>query len=99
MMCGFRHKGGIYARLVLVALVAVAQLGAIAHALQHDIDAPQTQICGKCITAHSAATGCISDAWCWQVEPARPGPFSYRADALASPEVPLARQRAPPVSL
>jgi hypothetical protein len=95
----FRHTTGTCARLVLAALVVVAQLGAITHALQHDIDAPQTQVCGTCITAHSTASGCITDAWCWQVEPDQTGAISYRAPAIASPKVPLARQRAPPVSL
>lgn len=53
-------KSRLAPNLVLVGLLIAAQIGAAVHAFEHDLGAPQTKVCGTCITAAQLGTGNIA---------------------------------------
>jgi hypothetical protein len=80
-------------------LLLVAQVGALAHAYEHDPGSPQDRICSTCIAGQSVGSACVDSSP--QVEfPAYKAPANIeQVSADASVHLPLARQRAPPTSL
>lgn len=84
--------------LSLAALVAMAQFGAITHALQHDIDTTHTKVCTTCIASHSTGSGCVTEPSELRIESADACLQSYRAWIPTASQIPVARQRSPPLS-
>lgn len=85
-------------RFLLGATLLVVQLGALTHALAHDLDAPQDQVCLSCLAAQPSGSAPISSSWSVPAEPRDSSRIEIPAIPVRSISVPFARQRAPPVA-
>lgn len=83
-------------RFLIGATLLVVQVGALTHALAHDLDAPQDQVCLSCLAAQPSGNTAITSSWLAPVDSA--GLFRIKMPTVfgRSISVPFARQRAPP---
>lgn len=93
----FRAHRWFGIRCLLGMILLVVQLGALTHALAHDLDAPQDQVCLSCLAQPSGNTP-INSVWSAPVDPAAASRFEMPAAPTRSITVFFARQRAPPIT-
>ncbi len=85
---------------VLLAIVFLAaQIGALAHAYEHDLGRPQAQVCSTCIAGHSLSSACVGSVAHIEFQQYNAGVSIERTPVPNTIHLPLARQRAPPTLL
>ncbi len=85
---------------VLLAIIFLAaQIGALAHAYEHDLVRPQAQVCSTCIAGHSLSSACVGSIAHIEFEQYKAGVSIERMSVPNTIHLPLARQRAPPTPL
>jgi len=85
-------------RLLLGTTLLVVQLGALTHALGHDLGAPQDQVCLSCLAAQPSGSVPISSSWSVPKEAAGSSLIDMPALVIRLISIPFARQRAPPLA-
>jgi len=85
---------------VLLAIIFfAAQIGALAHAYEHDPGGPQAQVCSICIAGHALDSACVVSTMHIELQHCNAGISTDRSDVPDVIHLPLARQRAPPTPL
>ncbi len=85
---------------VLLAIIFLAaQIGALAHAYEHNPGNPQTQVCSTCIAGHSLSSACVGSTAHIEFQQDNAGVSIERTPVPDTNHLPLARQRAPPTPL
>ena len=95
----FRGKSGLVPNLALVIFLVTAQSLVSTHALEHDANNPQNQVCTTCVAASQLGSATVDWGDARQSSTADyvlNGAVQRRHAWSHSPE---ARQRAPPASL
>ncbi len=85
---------------VLLAIIFLAaQLGALAHAYEHELGRPQIQVCSTCIAGHSLSPACVGATAHIEFQQYNADVSIERTSVPNTIHLPLARQRAPPTPL
>jgi len=84
---------------VLAIFLLIAQTGALAHAYEHDPGSPQEQICSACIAGHAVGSACIDSTQHIELHAYKSPTDTWQVPPNISVQIPLARQRAPPMPL
>jgi len=84
---------------VMAIFLLIAQTGALAHAYEHDPGSPQEQICSTCIAGHAVGSACIDSTQYFELPVYKSPTDTGQVSAHISVQIPLARQRAPPIPL
>lgn len=94
-----RNNSRLVHNLVLATFLVAAQWGALAHAFEHDVGTPQSQVCATCVAASQLGFACIDTPVPMQM--ARPYPVQNTGHAKGtdSIHVLVVRQRGPPSPL
>ena len=79
-------------------MLLVVQLGALTHALAHDVGTAQDQVCFSCLATQPSGDAPIGSTWSLPAEPAGASRIDIPTIPIHSLSVPFARQRAPPSS-
>ncbi len=81
---------------VLLAIIFfAAQIGALAHAYEHDLGRPQAQVCSTCIAGHSLSSACVGSVAHIEFQQYNAAVSIERTPVPDAIHLPLARQRAP----
>lgn len=98
-MIRLKANSRLAANLLLALLLFAAQTVALGHQYDHDIGVPQNQVCASCVTASLLASACV-DAPSLAATPAKvPVIEHFLLDTPHAVDVPVVRQRGPPVIL
>ena len=85
---------------VLLAIVFLAaQTGVIAHAYEHDPGSPQVRVCSTCIAGYSLSSACVASIPHFEIQHCNVGVSIELTPVPGTFDLPLARQRAPPIPL
>jgi hypothetical protein len=94
-----RQNCKIRLSVLLAIIFLAAQVGALAHAYDHEPGSPQAQACSTCIAGHSLSSACIASTAHIEFQQDNAGVIVKRALVPHTIHLPLARQRAPPTPL
>jgi hypothetical protein len=89
----------LLANFVLATLLVAAQLGAVAHAFEHEPGTTQTKVCAACVAATNLGSATVGQSSTLLLAPARFFFAPARVPAVLSVSLPAARQRGPPPHL
>jgi hypothetical protein len=87
--------------VVLAIIFFAAQIGALAHAYEHDPGSSQAQAqaCSTCIAGDSLSSACVASTAHFDFQHCDLGGSIERTSVPDTIRLPLARQRAPPTPL
>lgn len=94
-----RQKPGLLPNLLLAALLLGAQFGALLHAYEHDVGAPQGKVCTVCATASQLSAASVDNHSSHELETSRSSLVATAHSVCQGLHVAAARQRGPPESL
>lgn len=93
------RQSGLVANLLLATLLLCGQFGSLAHAYEHDPDAPQGKVCSICVTASQLSAASVDTHTPNVIVPAT---WHYRPEQHSEPASAATvnvRQRGPPLPL
>ena len=85
--------------ILLAIIVFAGQIGAFAHAYEHDPGRSQTQACSTCIAGDSLSSACVASTTHIDFQHCNAGVNIERTSVPDTIHLPFARQRAPPTPL
>lgn len=98
-MNAVRKRTWLPANLLLLATLAVAQSGALAHAFKHDPATPQNPTCAICVTLSQLDATCVAVIVTTEVVIVHAAAVVVPFAAPVSLHLPAAKQRGPPLPL
>ena len=94
-----REKSSLLHNLLLASVLIAAQWGALVHAFEHDIGAPQSQVCTTCVAASQLGFACIDTSAPMESMPPYLVQHADFVKDFQSTHALVARQRGPPTPL